>query len=263
MGAGHIELGTGGIVVVILAHCQLAHVAGGELRADAAQTQQVANPTGNGQQGIGNGYKALTVMACLSLKAVKLFECKVLTREEIAAAMLTHSEGIDDGGGGIGHVDKTFAPAGSNHQGFAVAGKQQGTRTGLGVEGANHETGIYHYEMPAGVLPGSVQQDIFALPLAESIVGTAEGGLHGLQLVGRVRGGAVAYGVGGAGVYQTRDILPLHKFHQPLAQVAVHREVVVVPQERHIGCAGTIDNGVATLGCGVEGGIVEQGPFQH
>ena len=54
MGAGHIELGAGGIVVVILAHCQLAHVTGGELRADAAQTQQVANPTGNGQQGIGN-----------------------------------------------------------------------------------------------------------------------------------------------------------------------------------------------------------------
>ena len=171
-----------------------------------------------------------------------------MPRQEVALATGAPGQGIDDGYGGIGHMDKAFTSFGHRHYSFAVTGEKQFARAGLGVVGTYHKAGIDNDNMPVGVLTGSLKERLLPCPFTEGIIGAAERGLHECLFVGTGVGCAIAYGVGCAGVHKTGDACAAHQLQQAGTEVPVHRQIVLVAEQRHVCHPGTIDNGIAALG---------------
>lgn len=166
---GHGELGGGSLAAVVFPHHELAHVARGELSADATGPQHITQTACNLKEPVGEGKEHLMIAARMGLKAVELLEAHILAREEVFLATASLCNSMDNGHSGILHMYETFASFGTHHHGLAVARQKEGARTGLGVVGANHKAGTKDDDVPVGMLCGSLLEEGLALLLAEGI----------------------------------------------------------------------------------------------
>lgn len=105
-------------MTVVFPHHKLAHIAGAELRAQAAAPHKVAKAASHLKHPVGEGEEQLPIAAYACLKAVELLERHILPREEVSLTVLAPCQSMSNSRCRCLHMDEALAPFGRRHEGL-------------------------------------------------------------------------------------------------------------------------------------------------